>query len=290
MTRRPVVNRRARERETKARFTLYLAVGLALAFLGVTSMAVFLAREWNPDLTEDLCPVDRAPTSETVLIVDGTDPWSPVQRLAIEQRLEEIQEQVPRFGRVHLFTVRPEAGPVPEALLELCNPGLPSDFEKFPIIRDGGSRLVANPEQLTERWRSEYKAKLDAIVLDEGAAGESAASPIMETLRTAALRSFGEAAAGSSRQVMLISDLMQNSPEYSVYSDSEWSSEDGVRLAATNVLGTRSLRDVSVQILYMERLGGRPSAGQGASNLIELWDSYIGEQGGLVMRVQRIEG
>lgn len=283
----------ARTRERRDRRSKWMLRGVAagvLALGAVTGWTIYLATEWNPELDEFLCPVDRESPSLTVVIIDGTDTWNPTQRLVVEQEFRRIQQQVERFGRIDLYAVRRDAEVMAEPVLSLCNPGQPSNFQEFPLVGEFGARVVANPEQLVERWNEDYSSALQDVMAVEASSSERPVSPIMETVRASGLQVFGSNGRDVAKSLILFSDLLQNSNTYSVYRDPEWSAEDGERLSDLSTLGTAALSGVPVQAFLLDRDVVGASPGHERTALIELWDAFFAGQQAILMRVRRIEG
>lgn len=266
-----------------------LIIGV-LAVGAITGWTVYLATQWNPELNELLCPVDRESPSLTVVVIDGTDTWNPTQRLVVEQEFRRIQQQVQRFGRIDLYAVRQDLDVLAEQVLSLCNPGQPSDFEEFPLVGEFGARVVANPAQLVERWNEDYSSALQNVMAVETSSSERPVSPIMETIRASSLQVFASSSEDVEKSVVLFSDLLQNSANYSVYRDPDWSAEDGQRLSDLSTLGTAALKGVSVQTFLLDRDVVGASPGHRRTALIELWDAFFAGQQAILMRVRRIEG
>lgn len=289
---RPWPRSRRTRRERLSKRILAAAVIAVIALMGTAAWLVSLAVKWNPVLDEQLCPTDRPPAEEVVVLIDVTDAWNATQRAVIKQEFQRIQAAVPRFGRIHLFAVRPVADTLPSPLLRLCNPGLPSDFDDFPAVGEAGARVVANPVQLEATWRDSYSGKLDSILASEASRGGEASSPLMETLRAAAIQVFGtgENRDDRRRTIHVFSDMLQNSPRYSVYRDPTWTADDGSRLTDPGRLGTISLEGAQVYLYMLDRDVVGATEGHERGALVRLWDRYLAEQGATIMRVRRIEG
>ena len=291
---RPPSPRELRERRTTRNLRLAaLGVGV-FALLAVGG--VLAATRVNPPLGEDLCPVDREPAAEVVVLLDATDPWNAMQRAAIRSEFERIRNGVPRFARVRLYALEEAADELPAPVVQLCNPGTAADFASVPILGRLSARFFANPAQL-ERWRGEFEAALDRML---GAVADDAggrASPIMETIRGIALEVFPAATVGQARggdapavdrRLYVFSDMLQHTAAYSHYRAPAWTVEDAAGLADVAAAGTSHLRDVAVEIFLLDR--GIRGDGRGPAALARFWETWFGEQGAGVERVRRMEG
>lgn len=265
-----------------------MGLGLAALFVVIAASFLLLARQWNPSLSQDdLCPVDREPIGEIVIVFDATDPWNIVQRAVIAREFQEIQRQVPRFAQLSLFTVQSNQVFTRPAL-RLCNPGRPSDFERFPGLGLWGVHLVANPKEMKARWDSAFIETLEALRLSQDTARAQPRSPIMETIRNAAITTFENDT--TRKSLYIFSDMLQNTERYSHYREPSWTSDEAMELADVANMGTRYLDDVDIYVYLLDRGIFANDGGNGRSTLIEFWDAYFLRQDAVIREVRRIEG
>lgn len=278
-------------REQRAKRRLALAVLVVAVMCAAAGGLYYLAGEWNPRLGQDLCPLDRPPVEHVVILLDATDPWNAVQRTVMHQEFRRLQDSIQRFARLHLYAIGPEQAGHPTALVALCNPGRPSDFADFPLIGAKGAHVVGNPATLDSIWRNAFVQTLDSVFGIVAETGTASSSPIMETLRMAAIDVFG-AASGRAlpRSVHLFSDLLQHSSLYSHYRSASWTTKDASRLARLDAAGTSALNGVSVHLYLLDRDITGSGPGKERSALVHFWDTFLSEQGATVVRVRRIEG
>ena len=261
---------------------------LWVASLGLVGIVLFsgwlvrLAITENPRLGPDLCREGEQPGGESLIFLDSTDPWNPIQREVLRQQFRLIQDSLPRFHRVHLYSLDPGQPDLRPPLLSLCNPGRVGDLRDIPIV---GPAAYSNPEAVRERWERGFVGELDSTFQVEVDRPQATQSPLMETLRGAAIEVFGTTpASGQTRTVHIFSDLLQNSDRFSVYGGKELTPAAGRDLADLSVLGTTALDGAKVHLYLVDR-------GQvGLSALVEFWDAYLGTQNAIVMQVRRIEG
>jgi hypothetical protein len=190
------------------------ACSLAAALVLAAAGSFWLARKWNPPLSEDdLCPVSQPPAEEIVILLDATDPWNPIQKAVIQQEFGALQATIPRHARVTLYTLDTEFSGVPAPALRLCNPGSATDFRDFPLIGPGGVSIVANPQIVERRWTDGFVTKLDSILGEQARSTGSDQSPLLEMIRGAAIEVFGAGVREKipRRTMYVFSDLLQNS-------------------------------------------------------------------------------
>jgi hypothetical protein len=126
-------------------FSLVAIGGLVYVYYAATSHAVAL----NPD---NMCP-QTGPRSITVVLIDTTDPLDPVQHKDVRKQLEDIKDDVPRYGKIELFTVAPAGDALLGAKLAACNPGRSSDISPW----------YGNPALVEKSWRKAFSDKSDEV-------------------------------------------------------------------------------------------------------------------------------
>jgi hypothetical protein len=151
-------------------------IGIALIVLVVLVIAgggagYFYLQQTRVALDETtLCPKNGARTL-TVVLVDRTDPLNTVQKEALRDRLQEIQDNVAQYGALKIYSVEPIGETLLRPLVDLCNPGRGSDIDpKF-----------GNPRLVEKRWLERFAVPIEALLDDLMQTHEADSSPIMET-------------------------------------------------------------------------------------------------------------
>lgn len=202
---------RRRDRDkTELRRRIIVGVGL-LFFVALVIGGVFAARIMltgsKPKLDADYCP-KSGPTQVIAILIDRTDLLNPSQQERIRQELDVIREGVPVGGAIDVYSI----GPTDEELLtpefRLCNPGRGKDV----------NALVGLPKFAEKRWRETFAKPLQKLFDEMVNGGESANSPIMESIQSVALTAFG----GSKRKeaakkLVIVSDMLQHTDSMSFY-------------------------------------------------------------------------
>jgi hypothetical protein len=286
-SRRPFL-REKRERHSRRRLYITLVVAVLVA---LTAVALFNeARDIHPPLDpQTLCPIDRVPAEEHVVLLDATDQWTPIQREVIIQTMRKLQESIPRFSRIHLYTLTPNYQELPDPAVVLCNPGRPQDLEEIPLIGSMTPVVMANPEMMNAKWESGFVARIDSALAAYVDAGQAPESPIMETLGGASIQAFGlPDPGGPHRYVHLFSDLLQHSLNHSHYTPRPLTTNDTRHLIGVAQLGSRSLEGAEVRLYLIDRPTVRQRLGINLDELVSFWDTYFSDQGAVVTTVQRI--
>ena len=229
-----------------------------------------------PTDPETLCRTDLPPPEVHAVLIDATDALSEGERIQVLQEVERLRQGMERFGRLELYAIEPEGLPTP--LLSLCNPGRGRDMNS----------LYQNPALAERRWSSGFNDRV-LVALDKVVTrSESESSPIMESIRSLATRSFGGVERdGAKKRLTVFSDLLQHAPgEYSHYRKPllSYGNHASTRYGhATRV----DLTGVEVDVFYITRPdthGLQDRAHQ------TFWLDYFASSGASVQRFKKIFG
>jgi hypothetical protein len=209
----------------------------------------------------NLCPVS-GPTGTLAMLLDLTDPLTPQQgaRLAtmIKQRVENLPEgTLVSFGVVSSDETRLGS------LFAACHPG------------DGrmASQIYQNPAMIRARFDREFMTPLLEVLGDTIRTAEEDISPIMESLQALIAATPAFETGGGMRELVIVSDLLQNSETISFYRGEGW--DDLRRSDGTGRLA-RNLSGVEVSVVRVPR----PGAGARALERVDdFWARYFDQQG-----------
>lgn len=263
--------RRARAAQTKTAFKLAAVIAVLVA-IGSAYFIVASSRRSLDEVT--LCPSDV--DAVTVLLVDLTDPLTLPQRQDLQNQLESLRNQIPRYGKLTILQVSPTTRQLLNPLITRCNPGAPSDESEW----------TGDPEALRRMREEGFEAPLERTFSQLTEASGARQSPIMESIQSAALTELQRPElADKPRRLILISDLLQNTEDFDFY---------GLLPDAQVVIDSPAfrslrtdLRGVDVELWMLQR----PDAARTQPRrLIELWDQIIRAQGGTVTRAYNVSG
>ncbi len=244
---------------------------------GAVAAYVFSRASYVATSAETLCPIDGPPAEVVALILDMSDRLAEVQLLSVRNHLDRmLQNELPRFAFVEVYTVQDKASAVAEPVIRLCNPGKGSEL----------NRIYQNPELARKRWEQDFAGVLAAKLDELMAAPDSARSPIYEAVQAVAVRAFGKPDFDAvPKRLIVVSDLLQNVPDKGSHYRGV-PNFDEFRASAYFSQVRADLRNVQVHLLYLNRSDQRI---QGADH-IRFWEDYFGAQGASVMTVERIFG
>ena len=210
-----------------------------------------------------------------MILFDRSDPISEQQAQRIRQAIEKFKNEAPfglRFDftlskAIHSHALQPK--------LSICALGKPSE----------ANALIENPELVRRRYETKFAAVLDQTVAELLRGSQEKNSPIIESLRAAAISSFGPVKAGQiPLRVTMISDMVQNTA-LSNHFQTEPSFQQLSRTLAWPTLQPQ-LKGAEVDILYLLRLSalrkGAPIQTRGHQLF---WEQLVASSGGRVLSI-----
>jgi len=174
-----------------------------LAGLLLLSVTVFLFRPADLD-PDTLCPTSRPIAGHTVVIVDRTDRWTSGMSAALRQLIENAQRNTRQYQKFSIVALDAENSTHP--LFSVCNPGPPTFW----------SDLYHGRRYTVRDFDQRFVGAADRVVDEVSQPSEAPTSPIVEYVHRW-LGSDDFNAAIPARHLILISDMRQNSPLYSLY-------------------------------------------------------------------------
>jgi hypothetical protein len=254
-------------------------LGVVLATLALGALAagayVYVTAARPPVFDRaSLCPVDGA-RSMTVVLLDSTDEIPDIGKREIRTVLLDMAETVPVYGLLELRLLDPKT-PGGRQIFAKCNPGDGS----------GLSEYTANPALAKRRWLEGFRRPLEES-LDTGVRPmPGKTSPIMETVQRIAVDRFsGRAAEDAPKSLVLVSDMLENEPDYSQYSgDLSYGRYKASR--AYKKLQT-DLHGAEVTIYYIQRATTKPF---NSADHIRFWADWIRDNKGRFKQANKLQG
>jgi hypothetical protein len=232
------LNRRAARRRRKDLLGFALIVGTALVLGGVGLAAALLRTP--PFDPQTLCRTDAPPPAHTLILVDSTDRLDVRHQRRLRTVASEEAARLPRWGKLSVLSLRPDAENAPRTLFSACTAGDRTNAN--PLWED-----VARIEALKRR---QFDEPLEAALATARGARGADGSPIVEGLAAAA--ADPDFAAAPQRRLVLVSDLLQFSPgRFSLYEPgADWSR---YRAAPGALRTPPDLAAVTVRVVVLER-------------------------------------
>lgn len=259
--------RSKRHRNKFDRFGYLILAGCALIVIAFG----YLYFKFKPVEMDEktLCP-KTGETGIVAILIDKTEPFSPLQQEEIKVRLSDLKNNLPKAHKISIYSVGTNIMPVRE--IELCNPG----------DGKGNSELISNPNLLKKKWTEGFSKQIEMVINKDVIAENLKESPIIESIRHISNNEFlGANKANIEKKLIVVSDMMQNTTDFSQYSKP--SSNSATPSKAEKNLS--NLEGVQVEILYISR----PALSQVQNtNHITFWQKYISLSGGVLSSVKKI--
>jgi hypothetical protein len=196
-------------------------IALAVLALGGLTAAGVLMRP-PPIDEETLCRTDASLRAHTIVLVDATDRLEPRHRRKLRAVLAQERERLAQYDRLTVMRLNVRRPQEPVVVFSKCLPRPPEQVNP----------LFENARMAQARWDEAFEDVLDRALRSAQSGGGARSSPIIASLRAAALDAgFGEDI--PERRLVLVSDLLEHDPEgFSLYvSDanfSNWDARDGM--------------------------------------------------------------
>lgn len=184
-------------------------------------------------LDADLCP--SKPTSATLILVDQTSTFTAAQIQTVRQVILAARTETPAGGRLSLLYLVADAPYEPSLIFAKCNPGSGRDANIW----------LTDPAKVQRQWEAQFQAPLDEALRLLEKPTSSPTSPIMENIRSVGWRSDFRKPQPR-RKLVIISDMVQNSPMLSMYARDELASDKLTRDEAARTFP--DLTDVLVNV------------------------------------------
>ena len=224
------------------------------------------------------CPL-AGPSGYLAVVFDKTDSYNPIQQRFLKRWFERLKQELPTGTQVSLYVIDGSGQARLDPDLVVCNP----DDGKH------ANALYENPALLRKHWRERFEQPLDQAISAFMQPSTADTSPIFEMLQVVALSAFPPASSTADnakpKRIVLISDMIQHTPEWSQYRGQM----DLAKLKASPYftrVGT-NLQGADVEILYVRR-DGRETLQSKRHALF--WADYIAAIGGHVTVIERIDG
>jgi hypothetical protein len=206
-----------------------------------------------------LCPAS-GPTGIHAVLIDRSDPITPLQATRVRQVLEQAVLEAPVGARIALYVAESDGITALSPELALCNPG-----------RDANP-IYQNPRMIREQYEQQFKSRLDAAITRLLAQSTRQTSPIMESLKAVCIDAFGAQPVGAALRMTLVSDLIQHSPAVSHIRDRDY--EALLRSPRLQAL-VADCKGASVEIVYLLRPTQRGQPGIQTRAHQSFWDRYL---------------
>lgn len=248
---------------------------LALVFVGfVVVGGAYYTMTRPPGLDKaSLCPAS-GPKGHYVLLVDKTDPLTFTQKEAFTVMLRELVERrIPQGYLLSVFVLGEDFKENAKPLVELCNPGTGEDK----------SELTDNLVTLKKQYQTGFLEPLLKQSASMIALQPAQYSPIFEMMQLIAINGFRTHNVKGERRLVVMSDMLHNTPQYSMYKGPV----DYLSFAVSTY-GQKAqleLRGVEVEIHYLMNAPQLQT-----KRHLKFWEDYFEKAGARIVSVRPLEG
>lgn len=247
----------------------YIIIGVCVSILCATvALAIVLKGEkYDP---ETFCQEEIS--AHTIVILDKTDKLNSNQQHAILNYINREKDRLDTFEKFSMFTMSDSSYANPSPIFSKCSPGNGKE----------ANQLYQNPRKIQFKFDQLFSKPLKENMNDIFSNDIGTKSPIMEMVRDLSLRDdFGNTV--QKRTLIIISDMMQNTSNYSQYGDSLDYKGFSQQPYANEL--TTDLGSVDVKILYLHRDHLRKVQGK---RHLSFWERYLEEMGAGDIEVRHI--
>ena len=191
-----------------------VAVWLLAASIAVGSVFAYVLLKKEPLDSQTMCP-RSGPYGITIVLLDVSDPLSMAQSEKLNRLLTDSKTPIVPVGhRLDVFLL-PEIDVRPKKIVSMCNPG---SFE----LASNVEKLNKNQRKFQVEWRTFLK-QVETIKNQANSSSGNSTSPISETIDFVTSSSFPNNETTTTKpelyKLVLISDMLQNSSNLSVFND-----------------------------------------------------------------------
>lgn len=273
------MRRRDRYRSRKVRADL---LGIALCAFVVLSMGFAVVTKGAIDkqaksFNKDTACGKHGSSSVTAIIIDNTDNLSEIQKASLRSKLKAVVERVPIHGKLDIYPIRETTSGTVQAGFSRCNPGRGSDVNE----------VTGNPERVEKRWHETFEGPAWESVEMYLKPAQVKNSPLMETIQSVAISSFGEdvVTPGANKTLYVVSDMLQNSGGLNLYKglprQQDFFASEYFQSVAADLSG------VNVEVLFLNR---DSNAQRNDRVIAEFWNDIFAKQRSSDYRITRIAG
>ncbi len=217
----------------------------------------------NPDLDLDGCPNASAYAGQIAILADPSDSLTNVQQ-SVTPRILDLIEEAEEATEIRVYTLARAGRGDTTSVFRACVPRHPDDV----------SQMTGNPRIAARRY-DDFQASLGASLSAVLSARGDSVSPLAEGIQAAVVNAFQPRGATMTRQLFIVSDMLQHSSLVSFYR----AAPEFGSLARRPEYGTLrvDMSGVAVTVFLLARSG---QAGRiQLDSMRQFWEDYFLDQG-----------
>lgn len=200
--------RKSKSARNRQRMNLFLGSISLLVVIGLISGGVWWWSQKKSGIDPvTLCPIS-GPLGHNTLLIDKTDPFNLPQKAAFDLVVNDlINNQTPPGFLLSIYVLGDDFKAQTKPLIELCNPG----------DAKGHSELTENTKQLNRQYKDRFLKPVSEQTTQLLSINTAQESPIFEMIQMVNLNSIQRYNVDGPKQLIVLSDLLQNSKQLSMY-------------------------------------------------------------------------
>jgi hypothetical protein len=259
----------------RIRYLVAATVILSLV-IAVSGAAAYMELHQPPPLDSRLCPAS-GPTGHIVLVVDKTDPLGYTQKQAFHDLMDRLVTRgVPPGYLLSVFALDEDFKANSTPLLEECNPGNES----------GKSEWTNNLAHLRKRFEEDFRTPMLRLEEQLESKRSETYSPVFEMLDMASINGFRKQNVNGPRHLIVVSDMLHNTPEYSMYRHTR-DVFDFARFRESNY-GRKVATDLNGVDVELDLLLTTPALQ--TRRQLKFWEDFFTASGAKIASVRPLEG
>lgn len=249
---------------------------------GLASLAMFSGYIWLNIKARDVvetdaatgCPAKSGPNSVTAVLFDTSDPVPQATMGDLANKFRQIAGSIKQGGYLWVGSLTSAPGTL-EVLFSRCNPGDGSTVDVW----------TSNPGKHQKIWEEAFDKPLKELTGQLPSDTQADQSPIMAGIQKLKLSLFDNGAFdGVPKRLILVSDMMENTPAYSQYkSGADYSV---FKKSAANARFRTDLLGADVTVLYFNR----PERKFPSVDHANFWTQWFSDNGGNLSDFTKLEG
>lgn len=246
----------------------------AFAFVGLAYL--YLTKEKVPRLdASSLCPVD-GPRGITVVLIDTSDDLPRATRDEALIVIKNVVRQLPDYYRLDIKGLD-IPGMKSRPIFSMCSPGNGA----------GLSEWTASPELAKKRWIRSFEQPAITAIENSLSEVKANSSPIMAAIQDIAIQDFtGAVAKNTPKELIVISDMIESTGEYSQYPAKGDLSYERFQRSKAYLKFRTDLRGANLDVRYVTRAGVKLDPTAHAI----FWKKWASDNGSGSVRIVRLQG
>lgn len=244
-----------------------------LAIVVIAGAITYVLRPSEKWDKETGCPIVKneiRPSGQTVILIDTTDPLTENQKDQVRNLTKRIIKEQTRPGDlVTVYALNQEALTLRKPAFEMCS------------LRDGSdaSKWTENSRLMKKKFEEKFNEPITKAIEQTSESKPDTASPIFEMIQLAGIRSFQKWNVQGEKRLIIFSDLLHNTPDFSLYQNAVPDFESFKKSDYRNRV-ISDLKDVDVTLYIFQNDPARQKQA-----LSTFWKDYFASLGAQVSRV-----